>query len=242
MSQFLKSILVNSHEACLPEGIEIETSEGIMRAPQFVDLRPFGVGFAVAKYPITNSVFDFFSQHNRSIKLLYHNDTRFNPPIHPAVGINEKDAGSYCDWLSGRLGLSVTLPEALLWERVAKCGTEISYSTPDGSCTGDYMNFGLAWGGTNPVDHFSVNNWGVNDMSGNVLEWTMTIPDYGQVSPELGAKPVETEADLQKLRILKGGCWAFDDVNSRITANIVLGCLSTYYIIGFRPIIHLRSV
>lgn len=240
MEPSLKSILVNPHDTCSPEGIEIEASEGKIRVPQFVDLRPFGLDFAVAKYPITNSVFDFFIQYDRSIKLLYHDDTRFNLPTHPAVGINEKNAGSYCEWLSGRLGLSMTLPDVFTWECVAKCGTEISYSTPDGSCTGDYMNFGLAWSGTNPVDHFPANNWGVHDMSGNVLEWTRTIPDYSQVRPELGAKPVETEADLLKLRILKGGCWAFDDVNSRITANIVLERLSTYHIIGFRPIIHFK--
>jgi len=240
MGSFLKYILVSPHEACSPEGIEIESSEGIIRSPQFVDLRPFGLDFAVAKYPITNSVFGFFPQYNRSVKLLYRDDTRFNLPNHPVVGVNEKDAGSYCEWLSGRLGLSLTLPAVITWECVAKCGTEALYSTLDGSCTGDYMNFGLAWGGTNPVDHFPANNWGVHDMSGNVLGWTMTIPDYGQIRPELGAKSVETEADLQKLRILKGGCWAFDDVNSRITANIVMGRLSTYYIIGFRPIIHFR--
>lgn len=236
----MKSILVNPHEACSPEGIEIETSEGKIRVPQFVDLRSFGLDFAVAKYPITNSVFDFFVQYDRSIKLLYQDDTRFNISTHPVVGINEKNVGSYCEWLSVQLGLSVTLPDVFTWECIAKCGTEALYSTPDGSCTGDYMNFELDWGGTNSVDHFPSNNWGVHDMSGNVLEWTSTIPDYGQVRHELGAKPVETDADLQKLRILKGGCWAFDDVNSRITSNIVLGRLSTYYIIGFRPIIHLR--
>ncbi|MBT7094852.1 MAG: SUMF1/EgtB/PvdO family nonheme iron enzyme [Bacteroidetes bacterium] len=240
MNSFLNSVLVNPNEACSPEGIEIEISEGIMRAPQFVDLRTFGFDFAVAKYPITNSVFDFFSQQNRLIKLSYRDDTRFNPPTHPVVGVNQKNASSYCEWLSGRLCLSVDLPDVFTWECIAKCGTEALYSTPDGSCTGDYMNFGLALGGTNPVDHFPSNNWGVHDMSGNVLEWTGTVPDYDQIRPELGAKPVETEADLQKLRILKGGCWAFDDVNSRISANIVLGGLSTYYIIGFRPIIHLK--
>ena len=242
MNSFLNSVLVNSQVVCSPEGIEIETSEGIIRAPQFVDLRPFGLDIAVAKYPITNSVFHFFSQHSRSVKLLYRDDTRFNPLTHPAVGVSEKNVVSYCEWLSVRLGLTVILPDVFTWECVAKCGTETSYSTPDGSCTGDYMNFGLAWGGTSPVDYFPANNWGVHDMSGNVLEWTRSIPDYGQVRPELGAKPVGTEADLHELRILKGGCWAFDNVNSQITANIVLGRSSTYYIIGFRPIIHLRSV
>lgn len=240
MGVFLKSVFVNPYESCLPEGIEVETSRGIIRVPQFVDLRPYGVGFAVAKYPITNSLYDFFLRQDRSIKLPYRDDTRFNPPIHPAVGVNEKNASSYCEWLSGLLGLSVALPDVFEWESAAKCGTEILYSTPDGSCKGDLMSFGLAYGGTNPVDHFPANNWGMHDMSGNVLEWTITIPEYNQVRPELGAKPLENEADLQKLRVLKGGCWAFDDFNCRIEANIVLGHLSTYYIIGFRPIIHLN--
>ena len=66
-----------------------------------------------------------------------------------------------------------------------------------------------------------------------------TVPDFNEVANELGAISVQTNKDLEKLRILKGGCWSFDEFNSTISANIVLDRLSEYYIVGFRPIIKL---
>ena len=238
----MQNVLINHNDSSSPYGTEIESLSGTIRVPQFIDLREFGYDIAVAKYPITNGLFDSFIQHSQTegIKTPYSHDERFNQPTQPVVGIKEKAVANYCEWLSQILGLSVVkLPDVSEWESIARCNTDNLYSSKDGSCSNLYVNIGLTYGETNPVDYFPANKWGLHDMSGNVLEWTDTVPDFNEVALELGAISVQTNKDLEKLRILKGGCWSFDEFNSTISANIVLDRLSEYYIVGFRPIIKL---
>ena len=238
----MQNVLINHNDSSSPYGTEIESLSGTIRVPQFIDLSEFGYDIAVAKYPITNCLFDSFLQEKQTkkIKIPYSHDERFNQPTQPVVGIKEKDVANYCEWLSQILGLSVVkLPDVSEWESIARCNTDNLYSSKDGSCSNLYVNIGLTYGETNPVDYFPVNKWGLHDMSGNVLEWTDTAPDFNEVANELGAISVQTNKDLEKLRILKGGCWSFDEFNSTISANIVLDRLSEYYIVGFRPIIKL---
>jgi len=235
----LYNALIKRNDSASPEGVVIEYQGKEIRVPQFIDLREFGYDIAVAKYPITNDLFKQFIYGNLNIRLPYRDDERFDQSIYPVVGIKEKDACAYCKWLSHVMRLSIKLPDAKVWEKIARCDTDVEYSTPDGSCSYSYMNFDLSCGGTSPVNHFPNNKWGVHDMCGNVLEWTESIPDFCDVQHEIGSKPAETEKDLRGLRILKGGCWSFDESNSKISANIILDRLSTYYVTGFRPIVEL---
>ena len=238
----MQNVLINHNDSSSPYGTEIESLSGTIRVPQFIDLREFGYDIAVAKYPITNCLFDSFFQQNQAeeIYIPYSHDERFNQPTQPVVGIKEKDVANYCEWLSQILGLSaVKLPDVSEWESIARCNTDNLYSSKDGSCSNLYVNIGLSYGETNPVDYFPANKWGLHDMCGNVLEWTDTNPAFNEVPNELGAISVQTNKDLERLRILKGGCWSFDEFNSTISANIVLDRLLEYYIVGFRPIIKL---
>lgn len=215
-------------------------------APLFVDLRPFGIEYAVAKYPITNAIYssyvDMVSRKDLMFsraKLIYVGDPRFAGPSRPAVGVTYRDALGFCDWMSDRFSEKIQLPDAATWERIAACNRGKTYSTVTDQCTSDYVNFGLEVGATTPVDRYPPNEFGVHDMTGNVLEWTSSIPSPLDMRPEYGAMPIKSEKDLTQHRILKGGNWAFDAANSRISATIILAVVSNYYTTGFRPVIHL---
>ena len=215
-------------------------------APVFVDLRPFGIDYAVAKYPMTNAVYQshlaIVSKKNllfSQAKLMYASDERFACPDRPAVGVSFRDALGYCDWMADRFSEKFQLPDVETWERIARCNKAKVYSTITDECTREYVNFGLEVGGTTPVQTYPPNEFGLHDMTGNVLEWTKSPPTAENMRPEFGGLPIKTEKDLAGHRVLKGGNWAFDAANSRISATIILPVTSNYYVTGFRPVIHL---
>jgi formylglycine-generating enzyme required for sulfatase activity len=215
-------------------------------APVFVDLRPFGIEYAVAKYPVTNAIYQshlaIVSKKNllfSQAKLIYVSDKRFAGPDRPAVGVSYRDALGYCDWMADRFSEKFQLPDVETWERIASCNKRKMYSTITDQCTGEYANFGLEVGGTTPVNAYPPNEFGLHDMTGNVLEWTTSPPTVANMRPEFGGMPIKTEKDLAGHRVLKGGNWAFDAANSRISATIILAVTSVYYVTGFRPVIYL---
>src|SRR5690606_33228991 len=48
------------------------------------------------------------------------NDTRFNNPNHPVVGITWYEARAYCKWLSAQTGKTYELPTEAQWEVMAR--------------------------------------------------------------------------------------------------------------------------
>ncbi len=235
--QLFSDLLVqpNQNLAALDHTIPFEGAP--LYLPYFVDLRSQGLPYAVSKYLITNKVYQSYLKLVSKKNLLYHEDPRFNQPNHPAVGINFRDAEDYCDWLTARFGLKFTLPTASTWEEIARCKKDAEFSTPTGNCSEKLANIALHFGGTTEVNHFEPNPFGVYDMTGNALEWTSTVPSEKEMRPEYGAMPSKSEQELKKNRILKGGCWAFDADNSRISQSIIMGIFSFYYTTGFRPVI-----
>lgn len=217
--------------------IPIPMGDQTLLAPIFVDLRPYGIEYAVAKYPITNAIYATYLGLVTRKKLLYLGDERFSGPAHPAVGITFKDAEEYCEWMSARFSAKFDLPSASTWVRIASCNRTKTYSTPSDTCTTEYVNFGLEVGATTPVNFYPPNEFGLHDMTGNVLEWTSSIPTASEMRPEYGAMPVKSDRDLAQNRVLKGGSWAFDAFNSRISVSIIMGVFSNYYTTGFRPVI-----
>ncbi len=241
-SRFLISADSGSSELSQTVALQGQT----IMVPLFVDLRPFGVPFGVAKYPVTNAIYqshlEFVSRKDllySQNKQVYRKDPRFAGPNHAAVGVSYRDALGYCDWMAARFSEKVQLPDASTWERIAVCNKAKTYSTRTDECTREYVNFGLVVGATTPVPAEPPNEFGLHDMTGNVLEWTSTIPRPEDMRPEYGAMPVKNDKDLAQNRVLKGGNWAFDARNSRISATIILAVVSNYYTTGFRPVIDL---
>ena len=142
---------------------------------------------------------------------------------HPVTCTSWDDAQAYAGWLSAKTGHRYRLPSASEWEYAARAGGEaVTPWNPDGSDACASANVAdksaahryPGWAAfpcddgyvyTAPVGSFKANRWALNDMLGNVFQWTEDCwhADYA------GA-PVDGSARRDAVcseRELRGGSW-----------------------------------
>ena len=97
---------------------------------------------------------------------------------HPVVMVSWYGATAFCNYYGWRL------PAELEWQAVADydgtftygCGTTINQSKANYNDNGYANPLGLCnYPYTSPVNHYSCYGYGMNDMAGNVWEWTSTV-------------------------------------------------------------------
>jgi formylglycine-generating enzyme required for sulfatase activity len=131
---------------------------------------------------------------------------------HPVVQIGWEDAQAYAAWSGKRL------PSEAEWEYAARGGsngTRFAWGNtfrPDGrymanTFTGDFPGTNTAddgFTGTSPVGSFPANGFGLNDMAGNVWNWTADI----YVDQPRNAAAIRATLNLPpalRTRVIKGG-------------------------------------
>jgi formylglycine-generating enzyme required for sulfatase activity/photosystem II stability/assembly factor-like uncharacterized protein len=92
---------------------------------------------------------------------------------HPVVHVNRDDAAAYCEWAGGRL------PSEAEWEKAARGPDGNQYPWGDEAPTCEKANLHSCVGSTTPVGVYlqGISPFGVLDMAGNVLEWTLDLFD-----------------------------------------------------------------
>ncbi|GAC1331104.1 MAG: hypothetical protein NVSMB15_05200 [Steroidobacteraceae bacterium] len=142
---------------------------------------------------------------------------------HPVTCTSWNDAVAYAQWLSAKSGQKYRLPSASEWEYAALAGAAAdrpwNWSGSDAcaeanvadqsaarrysgwdvfACNDGYVN-------TAPVGSFKANAFGLNDMLGNVFEWTQDCwhDDYTG-APTDGSARVDGDCTERELR---GGSW-----------------------------------
>lgn len=144
---------------------------------------------------------------------------------HPVACVNWNDAKAYTEWVSSKTGKQYRLPTEAEWEYAARGNTSTARywgGNPDEAC--GYANAadktaqaqihgapswsvynctdGFAY--TAPVGSFKANAFGLNDMLGNVWEWTEdSYHDSYNGAPADGSA---WQGDGAK-RVLRGGSW-----------------------------------
>jgi formylglycine-generating enzyme required for sulfatase activity len=176
----------------------------------------------------------------------------FNLPNHPVVGVSWYEALAFCRWLTEQLhnhrsiphDWAICLPSEAEWEKAARGLDDRCYPWGDAvdPDRANYQESGI--GRTSTVGCFpgGASPYGVEEMSGNILEWTRSLWGVNLVTPEYGYPYTLTDrrerltASDRVLRVLRGGYYA-DGAGD-------IGCgvrhwdhpYSRYFNIGFRVV------
>ncbi|MBU0499294.1 MAG: SUMF1/EgtB/PvdO family nonheme iron enzyme [Gammaproteobacteria bacterium] len=170
---------------------------------------------------------------------------------HPVACVSWNDATAYAEWLGKETGKNYRLPTEAEWEYAARAGTDTARfwgDSPDRACryanvhdqTSRRVNKGFTWthhdcddsqAATAPVGSFETNPWGLNDMLGNVWEWTCSAydRDYGG-----GEKQCSGKNDASVAPVLRGGSWDDGPWSVRSARRIRDVTALRYDITGFR--------
>ena len=105
----------------------------------------------------------------------YWDDTRFDGPNQPVVGVTWYEALAYCRWLTDTMndGYEYRLPTEAQWERAARGPHGWRYPWGDDWIESRANSEELNLERTTPVGIFpdGASSEGVLDLSGNVWEW-----------------------------------------------------------------------
>jgi formylglycine-generating enzyme required for sulfatase activity len=136
----------------------------------------------------------------------------------PAISMTQHAANKYAQWLSARTGEFYRLPTEAEWEYACRAGSE---SAVPNAPLGDY-----AWyvenspkapftdGTYHPVGTKKPNAWGLYDMLGNVMEWT--LDQYGPYE-SLPTDNPWVRATAPYPHAVRGGSW--NDPADKVTCT-----------------------
>ena len=138
---------------------------------------------------------------------------------HPVVQVSWYGATAFCNYYGHRL------PTQWEWQAVADyhggciygCGATIDQTNAN-YCDANPLNLS-DYPYTTPVDYYSSYGYGMNDMAGNVWEWTSSC-----LQPDC----------IYSSRIIRGGCWHFHDYTCDVSYPYSDSRLHKNSTVGFR--------
>ncbi len=198
-----------------------DTRAGKKEAAHVVETGAYEIDIA----PVTNAEYAAFLHATRSTSIPeYFDNSDYNQPTQPVVGVSAADAEAYAEWLSSQTGSTYRLPTEEEWEKAARAGTESIYpwgdDAPNKGKKANYKGNGK-FKAPSPVGSFESGNngWGLVDMAGNVSEWTSS------------AHNADAESGM---RTVKGGSWMDGPTDLRISNYRNIDSQSGYPEVGFR--------
>lgn len=155
----------------------------------------------------------------------------------PAVKVEWRDAKAYAAWLSNKTGKDYRLPSEAEWEYAARAGSARRYSWGDspGRNRANCDGCGSAWDRRQaaPAGGFPANGFGLQDMLGNVWEWTEDCwsPTLADAPADGGARPSPAACAG---RVLRGGSYDLPPARMRVTSRSSADAEVGEIFIGFR--------
>ena len=148
----------------------------------------------------------------------------------PVECVRWDDCQDFCRKLSGKIGMTITLPTEAQWEYACRAGTTGAYAGDLDAMGWYYDNSG---GETHPVGQKKANAWGLYDMHGNVYEWCQDW--YGDYPS--GAVTDPTGPESGSLRVYRGGGWSRDAQDCRSANRSGDSPDGRINDLGFRPVV-----
>ncbi|MBC8204542.1 formylglycine-generating enzyme family protein [bacterium] len=129
--------------------------------------------FYIDIHEVTNAQYQVFLDSTGYRQPLFWDDSLYNHPFQPVVGVSWDDAAAYCKWAGKRL------PTEAEWE-IAACGGLIGKEYPwEGRADETKANYRYDETvqdlNIRIVGQYPPNGYGLSDMAGNVWEW---VYDY----------------------------------------------------------------
>ncbi len=160
--------------------------------------------FYIDIYEVTNAQYKKFMDETGHESPGFWNNSSFNAPNQPVVGVSWNDAVEYCKWIGKRL------PTEAEWEKAAKGGlVDKKYPWGNNITYDDANFFGTGgkdiWNQTAPVGSFAPNGYGLYDVIGNVWEWCSDWYSESYYSESSSQNPKGPNNGYY--RVLRGGAW-----------------------------------
>jgi formylglycine-generating enzyme required for sulfatase activity len=158
--------------------------------------------FYIGKYPVTQKQWQ---------KVMGANPSHFvREKNHPVESVSWYDVQVFLAKLNERTGKTYRLPTEAEWECAARCGgkKERWAGTSDEGQLGKYAWYKSNAGGrTHAVGKKKANEYGIYDMSGNVLEWCNDWYNQDFYRHSILANPQGVVSG--SMRSVRGGSWNF---------------------------------
>ncbi|MDO4629045.1 MAG: formylglycine-generating enzyme family protein, partial [Planctomycetia bacterium] len=119
---------------------------------------------------------------------------------HPVTCVSWADAQAFCKWLTGKVGITISLPSEAQWEYACRAGTTGKYA---GNLDSMAWYYGNSSNRPHPVGTKQANAWGLYDMHGNVWEWCQDW--YGNYPTNSVTDPTGPTSGSD--RVYRGGSW-----------------------------------
>jgi iron(II)-dependent oxidoreductase len=165
--------------------------------------------FYIDRYQVTNAIYQKFMSATRHPAPAQWNDSDFNGPQQPVVGVSWEDAVAYCAWAGKRL------PTEAEWEKAARGTDGRKYPWGDSWDASRANSHESGHGKTVEVGSYptGVSPCGAHNMAGNVWEWVADwyVEGYYGRSPERNPRGPDTGT----YRVLRGGSWLDGPIDLR---------------------------
>ncbi|MEO7530472.1 MAG: formylglycine-generating enzyme family protein, partial [Sediminibacterium sp.] len=179
--------------------------------------------FWMGAYEVTRDEFDvFLKDENTSQNVEVDAITRPSPQYidlsygmgkeggYPANSMSQFGALMYCRWLYQKTGIFYRLPTEAEWEYACRAGTTTSYFFGNDSTQLDQY----AWYDKNSAEKFHktgeklANPWGLYDILGNVMEWTLDHYEANRYNTIASTDPMVAFNPIRYPKVLRGGGFA----------------------------------
>jgi formylglycine-generating enzyme required for sulfatase activity len=206
--------------------------------------------FAMSRYEITFDQWDLcFAEGGCASRS---SDRGWGRGRRPVINVSWNDASSYIQWLNKKSGQKYRLPSEAEWEFAARGGSPEAnpwrndssqacrYSNGPDLVTRDKYAETVAadcrdgHAETAPVGSYAANEFGLNDMLGNVWEWTADCyQDSYAGTPADGS--ANSTGDCST-RTLRGGGWNGNAYDLRVANRLKNPSGSRLFVAGFRVV------
>jgi len=169
---------------------------------------------------------DAFWKAKRVTEPAFWHDERLNGASQPVVGVCWYEVRAYCSWMTVQTGMAFRLPTEAEWEAAARGVRGRLYAYGDAFDVTKGNTIETHMRGTTPVGVFFEGDTpeGVNDMAGNVGQWTSSgwgdrsdnedVPQFTYpYDPNDGREAYD--ASPRCARVWRGGSWNNVRVNAR---------------------------